>query len=96
MTKKEFLKRIDDVIKLVNYYGFYSCVALHEWFPVNDEDYCYVRDIYYHLFNDLRCELWLDRYIYDEQSKWTPREVRIFFITMFAEWCLVHKEYRRF
>jgi hypothetical protein len=99
MTKKEFLERIDKAINLVDSGEvIFSCHAINGIFTRVFRLYTVgeVCEVYNDLFNDASVDRWLYRYICLEQSKWTPQEVRIFFITMFAEWCLVHKEYRRF
>jgi hypothetical protein len=97
MTKKEFLKRIDKAIETINKeYEEYSCNSIRCSFPLLKGFYSVVEDTYNILFNNENKVFWLDDYIYQEQPKWTPEEVRIFFITMFAEWCLVHKEYKMF
>jgi hypothetical protein len=99
MTKKEFLKRIDRAINVLDKrLEERSCYALDIAFRgfIMLFDYSNTRHTYNELFTNFSSPVWLDDYIHREQSKWTPKEVRIFFITMFAEWCLVHKEYKMF
>jgi len=84
MTKKEFINRIDKVIKKTNNYNWsYTCWNMYEHFPTDFIKKYYKK--YIRTFLTKPNELISVEY---KDTRYTYKTIRIFLLTSFREECL--------